>query len=467
MRVLGGTFAACAVIAAVVVAVVAAVVVAGAGPAAAHVGERGELPLPFHQLAWAALAAIVVSFAALVVAWRRPILAAAASGRTLPARLSTALDVVAMAARGVVLVLFVTVVAAGLAGTDRVNANLAPVTVLVMFWVGVPILSVVLGDVWRAVSPFETIAAGIERIRPGPGAGSESRGARDLGHWWAVPPLLGFGWLLLAFHDGSRPRVIGWAAVAYTVWLGAGTWRRGREWMRSAEGFGVLFGLVAAMAPFARDARGRIRLRAPLSGLALVRASGGTLAVLVVVLGATAFDGLSGSQVWADLAGSRSGWDATAVDTVGLLASIAVVGAVFLGATRAIAPVDRSGPVLGTDFAPALVPVVVAYVVAHYFSLLVVEGQQRFRILASDPLGRGWDLFGTATGRIDFEMVSATVVTWVQVAVIVVGHVAGVVVAHDRALERTRAIDAGRSQYPLLVAMVIYAVGGLWLLLSA
>jgi hypothetical protein len=113
-----------------------------------------------------------------------------------------------------------------------------------------------------------------------------------------------------------------------------------------------------------------------------------------------------------------------------------------------------------------LVPIAFAYALAHYFSLLVFEGQSAIA-LASDPFGQGWDLFGTAGNAVNFTLVSTTVIAYVQASGIIAGHVAGVVVAHDRALALFPDREATRSQYPLLVAMVLFTVGGLALLLGA
>jgi hypothetical protein len=112
----------------------------------------------------------------------------------------------------------------------------------------------------------------------------------------------------------------------------------------------------------------------------------------------------------------------------------------------------------------SLVPVAFAYVVSHYFSLFVVYGQ--FAIsLASDPLGRGWDLFGTASYQANLTLLTPNTVWYVQVGALVVGHVAGLAVAHDRAVALfERRGDALRSQYPLLALMILYTVGGLWVL---
>ena len=92
---------------------------------------------------------------------------------------------------------------------------------------------------------------------------------------------------------------------------------------------------------------------------------------------------------------------------------------------------DRRG--LSRRFAHALIPIAAAYVVAHYFSLLAYNGQDLWR-LASDPLGNGADLFGGADRRIDYSIISATGIWYVQVLALVGGHVAALVLAHDRAL---------------------------------
>lgn len=131
--------------------------------------------------------------------------------------------------------------------------------------------------------------------------------------------------------------------------------------------------------------------------------------------------------------------------------------------------VDRSHPAreLALRFAPSLVPIALAYMIAHYFSLLAYQGQAA-AYLASDPLGKGWDLFGTATSTIDYSVVGANGIWYVQVAALVFGHIAGLVLAHDRALvvyDEPR--TATRSQYWMLAVMVAFTSLGLWLLSAA
>ena len=122
---------------------------------------------------------------------------------------------------------------------------------------------------------------------------------------------------------------------------------------------------------------------------------------------------------------------------------------------------------LGRSLVHTLVPIAAAYVVAHYFSLVAYNGQDLWR-LASDPLGDGSDLFGGADAGIDYSVVSATAIWYVQVAALVTGHVLALVLAHDRALALYEdPKQATRSQVVMLVLMVCFTCLGLWLLSAA
>ena len=119
---------------------------------------------------------------------------------------------------------------------------------------------------------------------------------------------------------------------------------------------------------------------------------------------------------------------------------------------------------LAPEFVLSLVPIALVYAVAHYFSLFVIQGQYMAPLL-SDPFGKGWDLFGTANVIPNIALLTPNTIWYVQVGSLVAGHVAGLAVAHDRAVtifeDRQ---DALRSQYAMLALMVLYTVGGLWLL---
>ncbi len=424
------------------------------------VGGRSDLPVPIWLAAYGAAFALLISFAALRILWPQPRLRRASSGVPLPSPVQTFRPAALVVMRVVGLAFFVLTIAAAVFGSDQTVSNVAPYAVCVIFWVGVALASAVFGDVFAAANPFDTIAW-LVRI-------PERTQRAHPGAWPGAVMVLSFAWLELAYHDGcGDPRALAWWLVVYTAAALIGAHRWGRGWLRTGEGFAVLFGLIARLAPLYRDAEtGKLRVRVPMTGLATAPESTGTLAVVLVALGSTAFDGFSRLQFWNDVVGQRVGWDRTIASTVGLIWVIAVVAAGWLIATRIAARMTGRDPqAMSTMFVGSLVPIALGYAIAHYFSLLVFDGQS-FLVLLSDPFARGWDLFGTNDNEIDYRLVSTRAIAYVQVASIVVGHVVGVVAAHDRAVEEFEPAEATRSQYPMLAVMVLYTVGGLWLLLG-
>jgi hypothetical protein len=428
------------------------------------VGGRGDLPLPLWMFVYGASVALLLTFAALWLLWPKPRLDAAATGIALPPWVQRVATPLGVAGRIVVFALFVLTFLAAVFGRPEAAANVAPYLVYVVFWVGMQFVAPVLGDVWRSLNPLDTLAR-LGRIPE-----STRSSPRDPGQWTAAVMLLSFAWLELAYHEPSNPRAVGLWLGIYTVaaLVGAAVW--GRRWLRTGEGFAAIFGLLAALAPFYRHPEtGELRARVPVSGLARLRAHRGTAAVIVVALGSTTFDGVSRTGLWLDLQFEYGlvGWRLTAVSTAGLVATIAAVGVAFGLAIWATAGITRR-PVreLADAFSPSLIPIVLAYTVAHYFSLLVFESQTTIA-LASDPFGRGWNLFGTIDWAPDYTSLSPATIAWVQVLAIVIGHVLGVLAAHDRAVELFPGRLAARSQVPLVAVMVVFTVAGLTLLLGA
>lgn len=424
------------------------------------VGGRSDLPVPLWLAAYSATFALLISFVALRILWPRPRLQAASVGRALARPLQAVTLPGHVVIRTLGLAFFALTLAAAFLGSDQTVSNVAPYAVCVVFWVGIAVASAVVGDVFAVANPFDSIALAL-RI-------PERTDRSAPGLWPGALMLLSFAWLELAYYKGcGDPRALAWWLGGYTVAVLVCARLWGRAWLRTGEGFAALFGLFARLAPLHWDHESqRLRVRAPLSGLANVREDSGTLAVVVVALGSTTFDGFSRTRIWTDIIGQRIGWDRTFVSTIGLLWVIAVVAGCWLGVTRVTARMtDRDPTEIATMFVASLVPIALGYAVAHYFSLLVFDGQS-FLVLLSDPFARGWDLFGTTDHLIDYRLVSTRTIAYVQVASIVLGHIGGVVVAHDRAVEAFEPRTATRSQYPMLAVMILYTVGGLLLLLG-
>ena len=425
------------------------------------VGQLGDLPLPLWQFTWAATAALAVSFVALGTLWQQPRLADGAAGHPLGWTRGV-LRLAEPVARIASFTLFLLVLAAGLFGVDESGDNINPVTIYVLFWVVLQTLVCIVGDIWRVLSPFDTIAIGFERRRRDP------PGVAPAWSPWVAPVGAGaFLFMELIHPSGDSPRLLAMAMVIYTAVMLVGAWQWGRSWLAQGETAALLFGLLSAMAPLTRDDRGRLRVRPPMSGLATLDTTPAQTATLLVVLGGVTFDGFGESPLWRDLVGRHTGWEDAGVRFVGLVASTAIVAALYLAAVRSMAAITRQQPRhLANTFAPSLIPIVFGYTLAHYLQLAIDETQS-FWFRLSDPFGRGWDLFGRAGGSVNFDVISFDALAWTQALAIVIGHIAGVIVAHDRAVALFDERDALRSQYVMLLVMVLYSVLGLWLLLNA
>jgi hypothetical protein len=260
--------------------------------------------------------------------------------------------------------------------------------------------------------------------------------------------------------------VLGWVLLTHTVISLVLAARWGVAWLSEHEPFGALLDMIAAMAPL-RFGRDGVTARVPMAGLAVMPVVSGTAATLLVVLGGTTFDGFSESELGRDVLGRPTGWSGSIVLATGLVVSIAIVSMLFAAGSAWIArSTTTSWRDTVTEFAPTLVPIVFGYAIAHYAQLLIDE-TQTFVIRLSDPAGQGWDLFGGSGDRVDLTLVSPDAIAWVQVLAILFGHIGGIMVAHDRSVERYSGTDAFLSQAVMLVMMVLYSTLGLWLLLNA
>ena len=112
-------------------------------------------------------------------------------------------------------------------------------------------------------------------------------------------------------------------------------------------------------------------------------------------------------------------------------------------------------------YAPTLIPIAGAYFVAHYFAFLLIAGQNTPAVVV-DPFGHSWNPGGWGEYEIWRGIAPAALTWWVQILLIVWGHVAAVFAAHRLALGRSR--NAFRAQLPLVLLMVGYTVAGLWVL---
>jgi hypothetical protein len=446
------------------------------GVAAAHglVGKQ-DLPVPQWLFAWAAGVVLIASFVGLAALWQTPRLQNL-RGRdvfTVPG----ALEVVGGA---VGIVAFFGLVYAGFAGSQADQANIVPTFVFIIFWVGVPFASLLFGNVfslinpWRALGRFSGWVVALVSTAPEPLPYPER-----LGRWPAAIGLLAFPWLELAYVQRDDPSQLAIASLIYAAVQLVGMSIYGeRAWSRNGDAFGVFYSFIGRLSPLEWNDR-HLRLRKPLSGVTSIDMRPGTVALICIAIATTSFDGFSAGTIWNTFAidmvprlvdlGMNGNHALELLQTVGIAGAVLVISGLYRLGVRGIASIDRTRSTgeLSRLFAHSLVPIAIAYLVAHYFSLLGYQGQAIIR-LASDPLGHGADYLGTAGQTIDYAWIGATGIWYVQVGALVIGHVAGLVLAHDRAIAiyddpRT----ATRSQYWMLGVMICFTCLALYLLSAA
>jgi hypothetical protein len=452
-------------------------------PFAHALASRQDLPIPAWLFAWAASIVLIVSFFALSAAWREPRLEDE-HARPLGERLSAALlGPPAQALCGLIGVFLLGVaIYAGLEGTEAPDRNFALTFLFVTCWFGFPFFSAILGDLFRPFNPWRAAgrAAGagfraIDGQRP-----AHLPYPERLGRWPAAIGLLAVVWLEVIYGSGGiglEPHTVAVAALLYSGYTLAMMAVFGvEEWCERGEVFSVYFGMFGRLGIFgARD--GRLRRRRPFSAATTWAGVPGSAAVVIASIATTSFDGAT-EGAYKDAIRSLYDWFAEQgvgltgslrlTETIFMLASFAGVGLVYMLGVRGMRTVPGAPSLakLRAGFAHTLIPIALAYLVAHYFSFFVFQEQAQFGYLLSDPLGTGaTDLFGTAEWGVDYGLLSANAIWYIQVGALVVGHVIGLMLAHDRALvywpDYRRATA---SQYWMLAVMVAFTCFGLYLL---
>jgi hypothetical protein len=491
--------------------------------ASAHgIVGRADLPIPVWLFSWTAAIVLVVSFVALSTMWMAPRLQSEHRKRlfAMPAALAHLASLSGLA-------LFALVLYSGFEGTQVWSVNFDPTFIYVIFWVGLPLASVLFGDIFRAFSPWRSFARLVrwvgQRVAPKAFAKAPLRYPERVGMWPSIAVIVGFAWMELVyiFPDRDQPSTLAALSLAYFLAMLVGMALFGiDDWSEQADGFGAYFNLLSRMSMLCQggqrtaehegadgegmvehkgagtsgqgvvghegagtgsqgmdqDEHGVVYSRRPLSGLPDMPIRAGTIGLVCAVIGTTTFDGFSNGGIWrtnepslqslvADL-GFNQVPALELTYSVGLVLCVLLVAGIYRLGIVGVHSVSRrfEMPELSSTFAHTLVPIGFAYVLAHYFSLLIWQGQA-IGYLASDPLGNGANYLGTSAYAIDYTIISYAAIWYVQVVALVSGHVGGLALAHDRALAiYPNQEQAIRSQYWMLAVMVAFTSFGLWLL---
>ncbi len=482
-------------------------------------GPRYDLPVPLYLYLSGAGFAVALSFVVMAMVVKAghhifayPVLQLLSINK--PNGLLVCTGVWAL--RGLSLSLFILTLVAGAFGDQEPVRNLAPTMVWIIFWVGLGIAVPLVGNIWEVINPWKIIFDLFDRITQKIAGIQLSLGIPYRKRYALVPGLIFlilFGWVENVYTDSAVPRHIALFGTSYAVSMLIGMVLFGkRTWLENGDVFTILFNRFAGFGLLelrnddydvciqcelgckrenllcidcyaCADLSNKIRLVARPWAVGLVRMGNhsnvGKIFV-IVVLAIVSFDGFSETPVWASIINTSLPWMATTfptfndvyfllmvISSIGLIATVLIfLGAYQLtmnlmsSATRGGASRDE----LARGLIITLLPIAIAYHLAHYLSLFAVQGQLLIPLL-SDPLGQGMNLFGTADYTVNIGVISSKFLWYFSVVVIVIGHVIAVYLAHVLSINivHNRA-QALKSQYPLIVLMIGYTVVSLWII---
>ena len=496
-----------------------AMLAAFAAPAHAHgFGERYDLPLPLYLFVIAGGIAVFLSFLVVAVFLRGDSAHQQFPRYNLlklsPVRFALTSPWLTVVIKTLSVLLTIYVILGGLIGTERAALNPAPAAIYVAFWVGLSFFTALFGNLWALVNPWKIaweFAEWITRVLTAGRSLSRNRPYPPRwGPWPAVLVFAGFAILETVVASAAGPRALAWILLAYTAYNFVGMRRYGRDvWLRNAEGFTVVYGFMARFsitevrAPTsgcrqcsssgrcsngeadcvdcyecyskASDDQREFNLRPPCVGLNRLGVVTITVVCHVILLLSTvSFDGLSATPEWVVFSTQflfqfprYGGYFANLIGVLGLPVVFGLLYWLTCRMMSLTAGGGNDGPDAGRlvlAFAFSLLPIALAYHYAHFLGFLLINGQI-FIVLASDPLGWGWDLFGTADAIVNIGILSPVFIWYFSILVIVVGHIAGVYLAHVQAVrlfpDRRSAL---LSQAPMLVLMVCYTCVSLWII---
>ena len=392
--------------------------------------------------------------------------------------------------------LFCLIIFGGLMGSQVSTKNIAPTMVWVIWWVGFSYFIALVGNLWPTINPWSIVFRWLYRFfqfwikckSPKP----KFTYPVWLDLWPAILFFWLFAWLELVSEMAKSPSTLATLILIYSsmTWLGMAVFGE-KVWLAKGEAFSFFFSLFGRFAPLERpktengaDKSQQWNLRNYARGLITeVPCSFSKVVFVVLILSTLTFDGLKETPFWGEMLRwvvliptissflrelHYLGFDPRIVLETFLLGLFPIIctgiyflfswlGALVSGSR--ISPIDFSGL-----FVFSLVPIAIAYHLAHYFSYLLIAGQLVIP-LSSDPLGMGWNLFGTSGSKVDISVIGAKSIWYITVFSIVIGHIFAVGVAHFTALRTFNSAKIVlRSQVPILFLMIAYTVLSLWIL---
>lgn len=429
-------------------------------------GQLYNLPVPFWMYVYGGAAVIIFSFV-IIASFSTN------TGHTYPVKnlhwLSQVIShkIFLASAKSFSVFLFLLTILTGLFGEDYSSVNFNMTFFWICFVLGFSYIVAISGNIWEVVSPLKLCIDWIERMST-----KMVKGVYVYPKNLAYYPSLLFYILFISIElfGNTTPFSLSFLILLYTgiTITGVIAWGK-KNWLFYGEFFTVLFRLLSTMSVLSYTKN--LFLRIPFTPLLSQKPAHISLVLFIIfMLSSTAYDGIHNTVSWVlvlsafpQVFGSAS-YDI--YQLLGLIIFLFLFFSMYLFCMILLQKITRTHQgleKLSGSFVYSLIPIAIVYNVAHYYTLLITEGQNMIRLI-SDPFGYNWNVFGTAE-HFEIYIPPANVVWHSQVLLIVIGHIIGVYLSHKigLALFSTQK-QVLLSQIPLLLLMVLYSMIGLWIL---
>lgn len=416
-------------------------------------GQRIDLPVPFGEILAAGGFAVLVSFVLLAIFSRE-------KGRE-PEELSKNLISTQKLSgfswffKILFTALFVLTIISALFGNQNPLFNFAPIYVWITWTVGLTFISALIGNAWGILNPWKNLLEIFWKGKP------LMKYPDSWQSWPAVLLLFAYLWFENISSSAAVPHTLGIILLVYSfiTWLGMVLF--GFEtWSKSGEIFSHIYYFLGRFAPIYTE-NGKLRIRS--YGVGLIDRHGLDISktcFILLMLAGVSFDGFKATYTYFKILLTIDPHNVISIPILETITFLLFYGAfllVYFSVSKVMAARAWS------HFILSIIPIAVVYELAHFTSLLLVDGQ-RIIYLISDPLGLGWNLFGTAGYTISSNFINFVIYWIAEICLIVIGHIIAVWVSHKEALMLYHRKEAIRSQIPMLFLMIGYTIVSLWII---
>ena len=355
-----------------------------------------------------------------------------------------------------------------------------------MLWIGTMFVSSMIFNLWPTINPWKTMFEILEKIIKKTLTKKNISSLnfeypKKLGMWPGVILLFLFVWIENVHPASSSPRLLAMLATLYSLLTLTGMFYFGKNiWLKNAEFFSIFFHFVSRFSPLhisenlpKNTPKNKLIIEITLYGSKVISStinSFSKLCFILLMLSAITFDGLKETPIWNTI--DSFAYQIHPQLTPAPIKSLGLLGT-FLGFTsmyfvfswimKQFAQTSLNPEDIAKLFATSLLPIAIGYHIAHYFTYLIIQGQILI-LLISDPFGFDWNLFGTADYTINISILNAKFAWFLGISAIVIGHIFAVIIAHVIALNNFNKNQALKSQYPMLILMILYTIFSLWII---